>query len=398
MVTLGLIDRRRPRISWLSVLVNVLCVGAVLDFLYRGEIFHQSLDLSFSRVGFVDDTSARIVIRAPFHSTTPVEIDASTTSTEAIKQIMEVSEANDFVATFLLPGLMPDTDYTYKTNASHSGTFRTVKPDSKRWSLAATSCIKPFYPYNPLSHGLRIEGFEYLGEHYATSPFDMMLFLGDFIYIDLPVSYGWTKEHYQTAYRQVYASPSWSPALRSVPWLHVYDDHEIINDWSAGESGLYQPAMAPFHAYQGFANPAANFGRDKTYFTFHKGDIAFFVMDTRRYRVDQQVEDGSGKTMLGLAQRDDLEKWLVDEKRWKVVVSSVPFTRNWVGNDSWAGYLWERDYLLAKMKETEGVIILSGVSELDILLSCSNTNYCHHRIATNTQQLSSQLFLLSKAL
>ncbi|KAH8175029.1 phoD-like phosphatase domain-containing protein [Sarocladium implicatum] len=360
ILAFGLVDRMRPRVSIGSVLVNVLCIGAVLDFLYRGEIFHQSHDLSFSRMGYVDETSARVVIRAPFDSPTSVEISTSSTSSKIASQVLEVSEANDFVITFLLQGLTPDTEYMYTTNASHAGTFKTAKPDPKRWTLAATSCIKPFYPYSPLSHGLRIEGFEHLSKHHATSPFDMMLFLGDFIYIDLPVSYGWSKEHYQTAYRQVYASPSWSSALRSVPWVHVYDDHEIINDWSAGESGLYKPAMAPYHAYQGDANPPSAAGRDKTYFTFHKGDVAFFVMDTRRYRSHNSDKDGDGKTMLGLPQKKDLERWLAEERRWKVVVSGVPFTRNWVGNDSWAGYLSERDYLLDKMKATEGVIILSG--------------------------------------
>ncbi|KAK0384582.1 hypothetical protein NLU13_8668 [Sarocladium strictum] len=367
VLALGLVDRRRPRLSLLTVLLNILSLTAVLDFLYRGELFHRSHDLSFSRVGYVDETTSRVVLRAPLQHSTRVEMTISLTDATPIsKQVMPVSESDDYTATFIFTDLVPDTEYIYVTNASHTGSFRTAPENPKRWSLASTSCIKPFYPYNPLDHGLRIKGFEHLADHYATEPFDMMLFLGDFIYIDLPVAHGWSRESYRRAYRQVYASPSWSSTLRSIPWVHVYDDHEIINDYHPAQDdndALYQPAMAPFRAYQGAANPPSTFGAHKTHFTFHRGDVSFFVLDTRRHRSDQQLRDDGRKTMLGLEQRADLDRWLAEEKRWKVVVSSVPFTRNWQGpdkNDSWAGYLWERDWVLERMKATEGVVILSG--------------------------------------
>ncbi|KAI8234051.1 hypothetical protein K4K54_009307 [Colletotrichum sp. SAR 10_86] len=218
---------------------------------------------------------------------------------------------------------------------------------------------------SPVDHGLRIKGLEYLDQYLMQKPVDMMLFLGDFIYIDLPIALGWTPEDYTTAYRQVYASPSWTPALRSLPWLHLYDDHEIINDWAANETGLYQSAMQPFWAYQGHANPSSQFGLGKTHYIFRRGDISFFVLDTRRYRSAESMDDGPGKTMLGPAQLADLQAWLASEKAWKVVVSSVPFTRNWRGPDSadsWSGYLHEREQVLDLMRLTEGVVILSGVS------------------------------------
>lgn len=387
ILAFGLIDRRRPRLSLITVLINVLSLLAVLDFLYRGEIFHQSLDLSFSRVGYVDETTSRVVVRAPFDFPAYVEMSISQSGIgPTSKQVAQVSDKSDFTATFHFHGLTPDTEYVYTTNASHAGSFKTASQHPKRWSLASTSCIKPFYPYNPVSHGLRVPGFEHLSDHYAAEPFDMMLFLGDFIYIDLPVPHGWSTEHYRRAYRQVYASPSWSSALRSVPWIHAYDDHEIINDYSAsGKEELYEPAMTPFHEYQGAANPPSSFGADKTHFTFQKGDVSFFVLDTRRYRSSQDLEDDSRKTMLGAEQRADLEKWLREEQKWKVIVSSVPFTQNWQGpdqNDSWAGYLWERNHLLDKMKTTDGVVILSGVSAPAWLFVGTLTGQDRHEHAT----------------
>ncbi|UQC81170.1 PhoD-like phosphatase [Colletotrichum lupini] len=366
LLLLGWVDRSSPVTSLVTVMLNILSLGSVWDFIYRGSVLHQSHDLSFSRMGYMDGGTARIVVRAPALHTNYVKISwAPSEGDDQVtkSQTIVIADSNDHTGTFLLEGLKPDTPYTYTTNASHAGSFRTAALSPKRWSLISTSCIKPFYPYNPLDHGLRIKGLEYLDRHVSANQPDMMLFLGDFIYIDLPVALGWTPEHYTTAYRQVYASPSWSPALRSVPWLHVYDDHEIINDWAANETGLYQSAMKPYWSYQGHANPPSQYGVGKTHYTFRRGDVSFFVLDTRRYRSAENMADGPEKTMLGAAQLADLRKWLETEKSWKVVVSSVPFTRNWRGPDSadsWSGYLWERDMILEMMRQTDGAIILSG--------------------------------------
>lgn len=374
LLLFGWIDSKQPLLSFVAVCLNVLSLGTVWDFLYRSHYLHQSHDLSFARVGYVDETSARVVIRAPIDLLNYVEIRVSEDGADdksPLSKVITVVEADDYTATFLLDGLTPGTSYTYTTNASHSGTFKTAD-HPKQWSLVSTSCIKPFYPYSPLDHGLRIRGLEYLDRHLASrpAPADMMLFLGDFIYIDLPVALGWTPAHYVAAYRQVYASPSWTPALRALPWVHAYDDHEIINDWDAGEEGgLYRDAMRPFRAYHGGANPPSRTGGDGTYYVFRRGDVSFFVLDARRYRSPSDVADGPGKTMLGAAQLADLEGWLASEEAWKVVVSSVPFTRNWRGPDaadSWSGYLWEREHVLDKMRRTDGVVILSGVSSSSI--------------------------------
>lgn len=363
ILALGLVDTRRRFASAATVLTNLLCVVAVLDFLYRGHVFHQAQDFDFSRVGYVDDTSARLVIRAHVEDSVEMTVVPVLDPVAADRQIQGPGEDSDFTTTFTFNSLRPDTAYAYSTNASHSGTFNTAPSHPTKWSLISSSCIKPFYPYNPLNHGLRIRGLELLSDYIAQHSVDMMLFLGDFIYIDLPVPLGWSQHDYNTAYRQVYASQSWTPALRSLPWIHVYDDHEIINDWSSNETGLYTPAMDAFWNYHGPANP--NSSPDKTYYTFRRGDMAFFVLDTRRYRSANNDEDGPSKTMLGSQQLLELEDWLAKESSWKVVVSSVPFTQNWRGpdaNDSWSGYLWERERILSRMKQTEGVVLLSGVS------------------------------------
>lgn len=376
---LGWIDVTRPVFSALTALVNILCVLSAVDFVYRGQYFHPSHELSFSRMGYVDATSARIVVRAPQASivtlqatpsdlaTLPEDLGTLPESNVVSAIVGDISGETDWVGTFTLDGLRPDTAYVYSTNASHAGTFKTAGEHPKKWSMIQTSCVKPFYPYHPLDHALRVKGLEHLGRYLGDRTAEFMLFLGDFIYIDLPYPLGWTRQHYTDLYRQTYASPSWTPALRSLPWLHVYDDHEFVNDWSGNETGLYQDAVAPYWHYQGRANPAppARFGEGASYYTFARGDVAFFVLDTRRYRSPAEMSDGPDKTMLGAAQLEHLREWLRDEIRWKVVVSSVPWTRTWVSpdqGDRWAGYLHEREVVLGWMRETDGVVLLSGVS------------------------------------
>ena len=383
MLLLGIPDPSRAISSTATVISNLFCLVAVLDFLYRGQFLHQAVDLSFSRLGYVDEASARIVVRSPENPAVEMTVFPLSDSSKVQTKIHGSIADTDFMTTFTFDNLAPQTEYVYMTNATHNGTFRTALSTSKKWSLVTSSCIKPFYPYSPLDHALRIVGLEQLSRYVTEQTPDVMLFLGDFIYIDLPVPHGWSQAHYNTAYRQVYASPSWTSSLRTLPWIHLYDDHEIVNDWSAQDTGLYQPAMKAFWNYQGRANPPSKDGR--TYYTFRKGDVAFFVMDTRRYRSANGVSDGPAKTMLGYEQRRELESWLENERTWKVVVSSVPFTRNWRGpdaNDSWSGYLWERDRILDKMRQTEGVVILSGVRRLPPINAVPNNFQDRHEHAT----------------
>jgi alkaline phosphatase D len=75
--------------------------------------------------------------------------------------------------------------------------------------------------------------------------------------------------------------------------------------------------------------------------------------------------------MLGEEQLADLLAFLEKPEpkgvKWKIVVSSVPFTKNWRVNnlDTWAGFLGERQKILESMWDVGlrggvGVVVLSG--------------------------------------
>jgi alkaline phosphatase D len=208
-----------------------------------------------------------------------------------------------------------------------------------------------------------------------------MLFLGDFIYVDVPKRFGTTAEDYRREYRQIYASPDWPSVGQNLSWIHVLDDHEIANDWDKNTTGVYRTAADSWHHYQAAVNPpkareAGIFHRvrkNATYFEFTQGPASFFMTDTRTYRSPSKAAPANSteKSMLGPEQLDDLLAFLARPEpkgvKWKIIASSVPFTKNWRVNwqDTWAAYLGERQKILEAMWDVGlrggvGVVIISG--------------------------------------
>ncbi|CAL1703852.1 unnamed protein product [Somion occarium] len=303
--------------------------------------------------------------------------------------------------------------------------FRTF-PDPRisvgsHFRFLATSCATPNFPYAPL-RGRRIKGFDLLADYLwprsttvpsippaasrasndsigdiiksavnetvsaASSAFsnltkpaaqserdippaEFMLFLGDFIYADVPMYYGDDKEAYRRLYRRNYQSPSFRKVYERLPMIHTYDDHEIINNY-AGQGNDSKPpfpnATDAFQLYNSDANYDPHADKDAYYYDFRYGDVAYFVMDTRRYRSTFSDGTVATRTMLGEKQLAALYDWLGRvnaTSTFKFIVSSVPFTSLWTHDaqvDSWAAYESEKAALLNALHSVPNVIILSG--------------------------------------
>ncbi|RDX52651.1 Metallo-dependent phosphatase [Lentinus brumalis] len=302
--------------------------------------------------------------------------------------------------------------------------FRTF-PDSRLYSgsnfrFLASSCMTPNFPYAPFQ-SRRIKGFDILADTLwpksksaavvvpeelapaqsseSTSdavpaaesasenitipilnvtapvavekpepPTEFMIFLGDFIYADVPVYYGDDQEAYRRFYRRNYNSPSFRKVYERLPIFHTYDDHEIINNY-VGEGndtkGPFPNASSAFELY----NANANFDspvEGQYYYDFRYGDAAFFVMDTRRYRSDITVGDPTTHTMLGDQQLAALYNWLGKVNQtavFKFIVTSVPFTSLWTYEgpvETWAAFPAEKAALLSALHSVPNVILLSG--------------------------------------
>src|SRR5262249_51410514 len=157
---------------------------------------------------------------------------------------------------------------------------------------------------------LEISGFKHLVAWLPKLQAQFMLFLGDFIYIDVPHRFGTDVETYRAAYRRIYSSPDWPSVADSLPWIHTWDDHEIANDWDRNTSGVFSASFDPYLNYHISVNPPP-ISPGETYFAFTHGPAQFFVLDTRRYRSpNNDNATDVNKTMLGDRQLADLLLWL----------------------------------------------------------------------------------------
>ena len=379
--------------SLVALGLNLLLMIPAVDIVY-GRLRYTSEDLSFARVGYVSDNTAKILIREPNATQLPIYVSYRRAepytqfnsqkqplddSWKSAGQIFWLSNETDYTYPLTIPRLRHSTRYQYAASNNLTGYFHTASPTGRvrtgegdKFTFLTSSCIKPNFPYNPFSHSLSIPGLRHLAKRIPELKVSFMLFLGDFIYVDVPKRLGTDVETYRREYRQVYASPDWPSVSEHLPWLHVLDDHEIANDWDKNTTGVYQAAADPWHHYHTSVNPpAARAG--ESYFQFTQGPASFFLMDTRRYRSPEfaAAANSTGKTMLGKAQLSDFLSFLRRSEppgvKWKIIASSIPFTKNWrFGDaDTWAGYLYERQIILEAMWDVGlrggvGVVVLSG--------------------------------------
>lgn len=105
-------------------------------------------------------------------------------------------------------------------------------PSGSKFRFIVSSCVTPNFPYLPF-HGRRIKGFDLLADYIwpskpaveepvmdvngtetpvvpteTTPPTEFMLFLGDFVYADVPLYFGDNEEAYRRLYRRNYQSES----------------------------------------------------------------------------------------------------------------------------------------------------------------------------------------------
>ncbi|WFD26815.1 alkaline phosphatase [Malassezia nana] len=363
---------------------------------------------------------------------------------------LRLTNETDWTATATLENLWPATQYEWRLAFVHNNTFAplperpisfvtwpdprlsayrksmfrpsnvTVEEsvpfdDPNHFKFASVSCIKPDFPYHPaqfwawnwllqafgigagpggISLRNRVRGFDLMADRLVDRTgrlpgIRFLLELGDLIYADVPRYEGPDIQSYRKLYRNLFASASFQRVYRSIPILGIYDDHEVVNNWTGGGFGSDTPVneteaeaqvtesspplgmvsgLQAWSEYVGAANPKPQTAGEH-YYSFRYGDSAFFVMDTRKFRTHPNY-DSEERTMLGEVQREALLHWLSDVNytaTFKFLVSSVPFTSLWGGpldldgrTDGWSFYKEERQMLLDVIQYVPNVIILSG--------------------------------------
>ncbi|MEV1169911.1 alkaline phosphatase D family protein [Nonomuraea sp. NPDC049784] len=290
-------------------------------------------------------------------------------------------------------GLEPGRDYWYRfmfgDHVSPVGRTRTAPaPGTMPASLSVGVASCASY------HGGHYTAYQ----HLAEENFDVVLFLGDYIYEE---TYGFTTDHWGTPlpshmlhervtltdYRLQYALYKLDPHLQaahaSAPWISIFDDHEVEDSWhmnvspdtpdpttfrrrkAAAFQAMYE--NLPLRHTQMPSGPSIRMHRKIDY-----GALAEFTMlDSRQYMSDRVNRLDPKATMLGGEQAD----WLINgfstsQARWKIIGNQLPMAE--VDKDpnpavktffgAWDAYVVERERILTEAynRDVDNLVVVTG--------------------------------------
>lgn len=304
-----------------------------------------------------------------------------------------------------LRGLSPGRDYWYRFKTgghlSPSGRTRTA-PHPATYGPPLTMVFASCANYE---HG-HFTAYRRLAEQEP----DLVLHLGDYIYEHghghgVPPGVRHPVRHHEgpetetlAGYRRRYAQYKTDPDLRlahaAAPWIVVWDDHEVDNNWAAGVPHERSPTppehfaerrTAAFRAYyenMPLRRPSAPRGPGmRLHRRVRWGRLAaFHMLDTRQYRHDQCCGDGfrhcpeaadPARSILGPEQ----ERWLLDglranRPRWDILGQQVFFAQRdadagplkVTSQDAWDGYTASRARITRGWTEARvrNAVVLTG--------------------------------------
>ena len=303
-------------------------------------------------------------------------------------------------------GLAPGRGYFYRFNAlghqSAIGRTRTAPaPDAPATLHAVVASCQRY------DHGLYAAWRDV-----AEREPDLVMFVGDYLYEyashdDVVRAHEGpmvrTLDQFRARYAQYKSDPLLQAAHAAAPWLLVWDDHEVENDYASEDgstlfgASLLRLRAAAYQAWwehQPVPNAMRPVGPDAR--IFHRLDwgrlARIHALDGRQYRDTQACRplgrqggassiDGAAclelqdprRSMLGAAQ----ERWLADgwdaERPWNLLAQQTLMARNsrtpargprtgryWT--DGWDGYPLARQRLLqgAADRRLGGAVVLSG--------------------------------------
>ncbi|WP_185061101.1 alkaline phosphatase D family protein [Pseudonocardia eucalypti] len=200
-----------------------------------------------------------------------------------------------------------------------------------------------------------------------------------------------TLADYRRRYAQYHADPDLRAAHAIAPWLLVYDDHEVENNWADMVPEKPDPDFparreAALRAYYENVPLRANARPTGASMRLYRrvawgGLVNFHMLDTRQYRGDQPCGDkypsdcpertDQARGLLGAEQ----ESWLLDgfrgsTARWdllgqQVMLSQLAIPRDGArvyNPDAWDGYVGQRDRVVNGWTEAKvrNPVVLTG--------------------------------------
>ena len=296
-------------------------------------------------------------------------------------------------------GLRPDREYYYRFrvpgHVSRTGRGRTAPAygdvgAGQRLDLVTVSCANMPFGYFTAYRRL------------AQERPDLVVFLGDYVYERGGGPRNLGRQHrggelltladYRRRHAQYKTDPDLQRAHAVAPWLAVWDDHEVANNYAGEVSGNPREqrgfprrraaAYRAYYEHMPLRARARPDGGDMVLFRRVRwgGLASIHLLDTRQYRDDQACQGGIDecaeasqprRTMLGRTQ----ERWLARgfrsaPSRWDLVAQQAFFGRRDtdpgpaapVALDAWDGYPAARSRLIGSWVDAgvRNPIVLSG--------------------------------------
>lgn len=323
-------------------------------------------------------------------------------------------------------GLKPGREYWYRfrlgPHLSRSGRALTTPP----LGSSPSSLAMAFVSCSNLPAGF-FSAYRAVAEERP----DVILHLGDYQYEGAGNGVGRNHAGPETktlaGYRQRQAQYKTDLDLQeahaAAPWLAVWDDHEVDNNYAddladrpVEQPGFLERRAAAYRAYyenMPLRRRSVPAGPDlDLYRRIGWGDLAtFHMLDTRQYRSDQACGDGykncpaaddPARSLPGLEQ----EKWLLDgfrdsHARWDLLGQQVFFGRRdnnptaatTVSMDAWDGYRASRQRITQGWVDAEvrNPVVLTG----DVHAHWASDLYLNYDEAASTKPVGSELITSS---
>lgn len=144
------------------------------------------------------------------------------------------------------------------------------------------------------------------------TPLDLMLLLGDQIYVDATAGLFDPLDHvqaYQAPYEKWLSNRSVRKVMRKLPNYKMLDDHEIIDNWEPGHP--LEKLKQGLTAFKAFQFGAEN-GRDLSKFwgPIEASPLPIFMLNTRTDRSERSRGASDNASMIGDKQLAGLIRWV----------------------------------------------------------------------------------------
>lgn len=279
--------------------------------------------------------------------------------------------------------------------------FKTAPDENTDISFSFGSCRYASRFHTSGVRGDRV--FRSILENAAESPIDLLLMVGDQVYVDdvWQLEPEMRTEEFFAKYRLAFSHEYIQQLMASVSTFMILGDHEIRHGFNSEQLAdrafleTYMAARDAYLSYQAVHGPAYLPEEDpdadnkirELWYDFDFGRASFFVMDSR---CERRLHTDPAE-IISEDQLEALLLWLADTRgKVRFVVTSVPLfpDHEQMDDEKWAGFQEQRLRILDHIRRhnISPVVFLSGdvhASGWASLTTNTQDGFCVHQIISS---------------